>query len=364
MRIDIGSFIYVYEYICIALLIFNILYMIRSEKGAKKRNKEAAFWKKEIEHQMERLEKGEQVEKQHYRIMEKQLAKTEHLLSYSLALEQLKKEEDRKACLNQYIRSNQIVMQNLAVIYGRKDQMDKAYFASLLAEYPPYVGEEFRPVMETLLGYMEDSTVYCRENVLKACYAMGSPQAVENAFEILNENRWFHHQKLLSDGLMTFQGDKEKLAARLWSFEKKWDENLLCGIVQFITSCSEQYKEIFIEPIQNKNTSQEVRLAMLRYYRKHPYEPVRPFLYDFLKRGKGGENLAIVSASVLASYPGEETVEALKEALHHPNWYVRYNSAASLTDLKVPEEKLLDIIQGNDRYAKEILQYMWEERKR
>ncbi len=67
-----------------------------------------------------------------------------------------------------------------------------------------------------------------------------------------------------------------------------------------------------------------------------------------------------VSVSALARYPGEATVAALKEALHSSNWYVRYDAAIGLQALHVDYMDLMDVITGNDRYAREMMVYRME----
>lgn len=62
----------------------------------------------------------------------------------------------------------------------------------------------------------------------------------------------------------------------------------------------------------------------------------------------------------LALYPGEQTVKTLKKNLGNRNWYIRYNSSASLEKLGMTYLDLIDIIEGNDRYASEILRYRFD----
>lgn len=82
------------------------------------------------------------------------------------------------------------------------------------------------------------------------------------------------------------------------------------------------------------------------------------------ERGDGANvDLAIVSAAVLDRYPGKDTVAALKRALCHRNWYVRYNAASSLVRLGASQAELQDVFEGNDAFARDILQYMLEEKE-
>ena len=67
--------------------------------------------------------------------------------------------------------------------------------------------------------------------------------------------------------------------------------------------------------------------------------------------------------SALAVYPGPQTLEILKKETSSKNWYVRRNAAKSLAVLNTDRDALADILQGNDRYAKEMLEYQLDEVK-
>ena len=70
-----------------------------------------------------------------------------------------------------------------------------------------------------------------------------------------------------------------------------------------------------------------------------------------------------IASSVLASYPGAETAAVLKRNLYHPNWYIRFNASKSLEQLGFGYRDLIDVIEGHDRYASEILRYRFDVRE-
>ena len=52
----------------------------------------------------------------------------------------------------------------------------------------------------------------------------------------------------------------------------------------------------------------------------------------------------------------------LKANLYHRNWYIRYNASQSLVDLGLTYLDLIDIVEGEDRFASEILRYRFHMR--
>ena len=139
---------------------------------------------------------------------------------------------------------------------------------------------------------------------------------------MLEDNEMFHHPKLIADGLLSFKGNKEELALVLWEGRSKWSETMLVAIIQYITAAQDNFRAIFYEGLQEDDIPVEARIAILRYFQKYRYEPVREFLYTYIKEDYPELNCTIVAASVLKNYPGEETIKLLKDALKNPNWYI------------------------------------------
>lgn len=106
------------------------------------------------------------------------------------------------------------------------------------------------------------------------------------------------------------------------------------------------------------------RFACLRYLGRYPYPPAYA---DLLRYATPSENArweyAAIASSVLASYPGAETAAVLERNLYHPNWYIRFNASKSLEQLGFGYRDLIDVIEGHDRYASEILRYRFDVRE-
>lgn len=359
MSIDIKVLMYIYLFICFSLLIYNIGYIINLKIEKRKQYKHCLFWQNKIQLQLNYLKVHQQIEDTHHKLLTKKLIKTKELLAFIEALEILKKEQ----LFNIYIENIYTDWQFLALKYAKKDNMNKAFFAYVIATYPPVSKNDFSLIIQILLSYFNNSTIYCRENVLNALYALGNVQAVENALQMINDNHWFHHQKLLADGLAKFNGDKEKLMAKLWSHLNDWDENIMISIIQFINQCDGPYQETFLPVLQSDHTQLEIRLAIIRYYRRHIHPPVKTVLQAFLDDPKINESILIVSTFAIDQYKDEKTILLLKKCLHHHNWYIRYNAARSLFNLHISLESLHDILTGKDRFAKEIIEYIYHGEK-
>ena len=358
MKIRMEYVIYLYMVACLVLMLFNFAYMgkttIKRRSGARKNQ----YWRDEIMSQVKRLMEGEGLEHEHIDLLSKKLVKTEELICYAQALDMVKSEFPGQ--VKEYLEKGYAAYQLLAHRYAGKESMERAYYADFISRFPPFLNE-YKPLLDILISYMANSTIYCRENVLRALCVLGNVQALENAIQTLNDRNFFHHQKLLSDGLAEFKGDKEALAASLWKNYGKWNDYIMLSVIQFITLASSEYMSAFLPVLEDASVNLEVRLSIMRYYRRYIYNPARYVILGFLKNNDEDENLAIVAASVLERYPGWDTTNALVNALSDPNWYVRYNASSALVSLETPEAELLRVLRSKDRYAREILTYRLEQ---
>lgn len=349
MRSTVEWVIYFYLFICFTLLVFNALYIARSTLLKRARAERVSQWEAAFAKGL-----GEaQLTKQHL----KTLSKAEQLTAFYTAFQNQAMDPEQT---HRFFQLNALQLQNLALVYSKRTVMERAFFAYFVASFHTSDVGNNDMLAEIMLSYLDDSTVYCRENVLHALYALGRPQALEHAFEILNQRGWYHNPKLIADGMASFTGDKTALVLRLWKHRGEWEEPLNVGTVQFAMSLKDPaLDQAFYEALDSENLTTEVRFALVRYFQRHPYEPVLSVLYRYLETQDAQDSqLAVAAAAALQFYPGEDTRQHLKEALHSRSWYVRHNAASSLNHLGILPEDVEEIRQSGDRYALEMLQYV------
>ena len=136
------------------------------------------------------------------------------------------------------------------------------------------------------------------------------------------------------------------------------------AVLNYIRFRTAGYEQRMLDLLTDPAREAEVRYCAIRYLGKYAYAPAAPILREMAAdREDGRWEAAAISATALAAYPGQDTVDTLKSALRNPNWYVRYNAAASLEKLDVTYLALSDVMNGADRYAREMLQYFMDQRQ-
>lgn len=354
---NLNNLIYIYLAICFLLLGYNAVYSLSDERNLRIKKKRVGKWFQFLQRDFKREKEGvpSLLSLKKYR---KKLENINELIAFENAVEAYKMEEPSNT-FHQYMLKHRGIFQDLSLKYRKKDSMTKAYYAYCMEVFRPCDEKEYDLLLEILLTYLNGSTIYCRENVLKALYSFGNVQAVVNAFQYLNDFHYFHHNKLLSDGLMSFQGDQHQLAIELWNNHASWDENIVVSIIQFISSFDQSFRKEFYECLKEDTLHPEIHFALIRYFRKHYYAPVKSLLLKLIKENKTKNiNYLVVAIATLEVYPSKETYQVIKEELKNPNWYVRRNAASALIKLNISEEEIEEILRGEDRYASEMLTYM------
>lgn len=353
MRLPVRAVIFFYIFICVVLLLFNLLYIFRSGSVKRRQKRRVHRWETYLDSFLEGSPVWDSGE------LLRRLKDTEELMAFFTAMESRKDTQPEEAV--RFFQENRPLILELAGVYQKKDAMEQAFFAYVVASFYPPVGDKGDPLAEQLLSYLEGSTVYSRENVLNALYALGSAQPVEHAFVLMSQRGWYHDPRLLSDGLTRFQGDQDALAHRLWKNRRQLSECFQVGLIRFADALSgDSFAEDFLKALETEQLPAETRFALVRYFRRHPTPHAKPVLLRLLKGdAEGKRDLSIAAAASLASYPDSETRQTLKDALHSPNWYVRQNAARALKTMGVTWDEV-QTSSGGDHYAADMLEYIFE----
>ena len=213
------------------------------------------------------------------------------------------------------------------------------------------------------MEFLQEPSLYCRENALQAIYSTGDCSCVIKALKIIDNSGYFHHSKLLSDGLLDFTGNHSQLAAAIGRSFNDFSTQMKVTLLNYIRFDNPDCREEMMNLLIDEHQDDEIRFACIRYVGKYYYEPAHSILLDFAENTEERRwEYAAIASSALASYPSERTVAVLKQNLYSSNWYIRFNASESLEHLGLSYAELVDVFDGSDRYAREILQYRLDQR--
>lgn len=348
----VSLIVFLYIFIGTALLVYNLLYMLGSSQ--KNRRLELRI-KSETEKQARVIGNVKNADGKYRRKLYRRLKDADKLLIFSSALERNMATMPRDEMI-EYLKICHGVICDAAMAYCRRPAMERALFAHLVSILPVEAMSVYRRLGEIFLVYLENSTIYCRENVLKALYRLGKADTLERALQLFEEKGWYHSPKLIADEMAQFNGDVKALAIRLWN--RSWSDHMKIVLIQFMNNLSDDLSDLVMPELSSSHY--EVSFAAIRYFTRHVREDVAPILREIVR--KDGET-AIAAARALGNYPSEESKEVLMQALTSRNWYVRYNAAEALKEMDLKAEEIEYLCHHMDQYAREMFIYVWEGRE-
>ena len=358
---EIEIIIYVYIAICISMIAFNIVYVFVLRHREKALSNNSQKFEKIICEQIELIKTGKEISEKHIKYLCKKLDRTAGITAFDRALESVSQKEPDMA--QKYLVETFYVFEYLTRRYISKDTIKIAYFPYILYKYNILKDCDSEKMLDTLLNLLRSVNVYCRENTLKALYSMQRPDVVVAALKIIDKNLSFHHPKLICDGLLNYTGDKESLKDMLFENFNAYSTGMQLNILNYFRFGNIRCDKEMLELLSNEKADSELRFAAIRYFEKFPIKEAESSIWAIAENleNRTWEYQAIAS-SALKSYPGDVTFRILVENLSNSNWYIRQNSAISLEKLGYTYLDLINVFDGNDRYAREIMRYRLDKR--
>lgn len=359
---NVETMIYAYLAVCASMILFNCVCIFTFRRRDQSRRNHSSRLEKDILLQLARLEDGKAVEQRHREYLYKTLVTVRGLRVLDETLEHMLEQGSKNVWV--YLEKIAPVFTYLVLENRYRDSMQLTYFAYVVQKYQIIRNQPFHIILEPMMELLEEPGLYSRENALQAIYSVGDCGLVLRALHEVDGNGYFHYPKLLTDGLLTFPGDQKRLAGELWNDFETFSIPMQTVILDYIRFSGTELSRELLALLTDSHRDDELRFSCIRYFGRNPYEPAYPLLLDFAEQATEHRwEYAAIAVSALASYPGEHTIEVLKAALGNANWYIRFNAAKSLETFHLSYLELSDIMEGKDRYAREILQYWMDIKK-
>lgn len=358
---NIEKMIYVYLVICVGMILFNIISAFLSRSKDKRIVRVSNGFEDSIRSELAWLETHDDARSAHKNYLSKKLKRISNMRAFDTALE--KKYLENPELVKKYLYSIGSVFVSLSIEYSRRDSMEAAYFPYIIKKYRILANRPFDAMIDMLFRLLHEPSIYCRENAMQALYTAGDASCIVKALKIIDSEDKFYHSKLLTDGLLNFAGNAQRLNTALWEAFEDFSPQMQITLLNYFRFSSGECCKDILRLMNDTARSDELRFACIRYFGKYHYEPAYEYLLFYAdSRNTMRWEYAAITSSVLAAYPSEKTTEILKSNLYHRNWYIRFNSAQSLERLGLNYLDLIDVLEGHDRYASEILRYHFDVR--
>ncbi len=359
----VESIIYIYGAVCVSMIVFNIIYNIllkQNESSLKKRCEKIG---KQVDIQLNAIKDSGKIQEKHLSYMQHRLRRINNLIAFEKVLKDAINNGKEKE-VNKYISQIQPVILYLAMLYSHRENMQAGYFTYFLANYAAKKQMPIDSLQDILLSYVKKDNLYCRINALSALYNIGNTEHIITAIRAQDDGVIYINEKILTEGLLSFTGNHNELITTLWKNLNSFSEHTKLAVLNYIRFKTGSYKEEMLSIMLDETAEKEVRLSAIRYFGKYYYEPALKYILNFVSNNEPSMwEYATVAVSALEKYSGDDVIKALKKAIHSPNWYIRYQAAQSLDAQHLNYNALFDIINGSDRYAREMMTYRLESGK-
>ena len=359
--------LYGYGLVCLSMLGFNLLYGLYLRSDDRQMERRTDRLRRQVEGQLARLREGadgasRSLPASHLTWMRRRLSHINGLLAFDQLLEELEWEDGGYEA---YIRQMQPVFLHLATVYLKRENSQAAYYCHFLAKHKFRRDMEMDQFQKLVLSYLKKDSLYCKINALKALCTFGSPSVLAEALgELSGGPELQFHGKVVTEALLSYTGDAEELIGLLWERMEGFSVSIQRSVLDYIRFQSGGHCGPMLEILEDPRRDKELRLAAIRYFGKYPYPPARALLLEFVRNQDPTRwEYAAISAASLAGYRGRDVVEALLNAMNSPNWYIRTNASSSLEAHGLTYEELLQVLGGDDRYARDMLTYRLEAKR-
>lgn len=289
---EVQNLIYVYIALCFAMMIFNWFYMMYNNSSKKKMQKRDKKLIKKIDLQLALIQSGYQVSAKHKKYLEEKLKKVSNLYIFEEALS-IYEEED----ILKYIEEIKIIFIGLCKIYEKKDSITKAYFAYIIGKYKITKNNRNEQITSYLFQMLEEESIYSVDNAMRAFYKLENLNDIMKAIKIIDKKANYNNIDVITKGLLTYEGNKEELAKKLWEEFENYKEKLKSAIIQYISEISDgNWNDQMYNLLKEQKQTQGVKIAIIKYFEKH-YDPrIKEILFKILKT-PGMKNIRTYSNS-------------------------------------------------------------------
>lgn len=355
--------IYIYIYIIVSLILFDLWYTMNDRFQERRGTKKLKKYKEMISNQIIMMEENSILDKKHVKSLKWNFRKINNLLIYQEAIKELYEKSSKK--VDEYLILYAPVFQMMLHTYRKKDSIYKAFLASFLSLYYPFHLNYNSIIDEEIMKYVEDKSIYCRENAMLYFYQRGSATLVVNALRMISDQGSYYNKKLLANDLLKFKGKEEELAQKLFQEFGHFSIDFQVSIINYLrfskTDLSRELYEMLIKNLYDK----EVNLALIRYFGSKKYEKVLPYLLELLTNTNQEDvEYKIIATQALKNYDCEKVRTALIKCISDDNWYVRRNASSSLCQMKLTKIDIKEIEAIEDKYGREMVEYTFLSHKK
>lgn len=351
----VQNLIYIYLTLCFAMMIFNFAYMLYQKstyRTTKQGNKNLA---KKVSTQINSVENNNKVLDEHKAYLWKKLKNVSNLYAFEEILNTY-----NYFLIREYLNQIQDVFDELCECYSKKSSVSKAYLAYFISEFR--IGSNnSKAIIKFLFDLLKEDYIYGVHNAMVAIYRLGNLKDILKAILIIDKKESRINAEVIEKWFMLYDENKDELAKALWKNQDRLSLEMKIAIISFITKIDSRgdWSNEMLQLLKNPKTEKILKPVLIKYFAEYYDERVLDSLYEILEYSYFQNKSCVIAAiKTLKNYPGDSTIKVLKDTLKSERLEFQIEAAETLSHLDVDYLELLDIYDGENQKAREILKYM------
>lgn len=208
---NVQSFIVIYAIIIICVLLYNVAGIFIKDITTKSQKKKENFLRSKIELEIKRLSKENFIKTEHMHFIVEKLKHINGLILFNnIIVPKLEKPEVKR-----YLQQMKPAFIALVKEYEDKNNIKKTYFAYVIS-LCDFVSNEEDALSNFMIKNVTSKSLYLRESSLKALCSFGNAEKINRALEKMNRNNIAHSPRLITNVLLSFCGNHNKLVKVLF----------------------------------------------------------------------------------------------------------------------------------------------------
>ncbi|MDO4530419.1 MAG: HEAT repeat domain-containing protein, partial [Bacillota bacterium] len=327
-----------YIIVCVALLLFDIGFlMLKNSKNQRLNDKDDAFKSKLYRAIQEYRDTGSYSEA-FLQELAKELEKTVHLVSLQDILEE---QTDIQA-------SFRSILYDLIDVYRKKPEHEQAFYTYVISALDYSEEKPYSHFSSKFMQFLQSKSLYTFTNAMEAIYNFGEVYLMVQALDVLNQRRGFYHQKLLTDGLLTFKGDFEALNQALLQNFAGYEVHIKECLLDYFRMQGCDAKALCLHLIGEDQPDGEVKYHAMRYFQKFPCEEAKEIFLQVLQDKESGWIRQMLAIQGLQRYEDSDVYALVKQKVTCRDWYVRNNAVELLYKKGLNRTELEELLSLND----------------
>lgn len=245
--------------------------------------------------------------------------------------------------------------------YRKKPEYVQAFYTYVISTLD-FSGEKVPAAFSSeFLSFLGSKSLYTFANTMDAVYDFGEPHLLLLALEEVDKRAGFYHQKLLTDGLLSYRGDHEELGQMLIQHFDRFGNYVKECLLDYFRMQGCEVSALCLQLMQEEKAGDEVQYRAMRYFQKFPCEEAKEWFLQILQRENVIWIKQMLAIQGLQRYDDAEIRSLIKKKITNRDWYVRNNAVEFLYKKGMDRKELQELLCMKDRYANESLLYQYRE---